>query len=494
MGLFDWAIDPTRKSPILEVIKNPPTFQDALDATEPDQNLGPFRNMLRRIGHYGWQSLDAFIPNPIDQYKKTRQSYIDFYNWGTTPQKDLDAQEAAKQVVKDGETATVKGSPNVDKIDSDNEIYIGKTFIPDKPPQVSPIEFPPLELAPMPEDRPIQQAVDYTPYLERLEALRPQDMEDRRTYMKNHIWGNVAKALAAGAYGSGWSGGAGVIARAGGAFGDLTAETGRKWYDEYNRYKEQQRQWDMNKINLEMRLAQEANNMAFQGAQTAWQSGEDKRQTTIANNSAQYQRAAQIAQQTHEAAEKNADRFYDHMNTVGQLTQSRVLANAGKGILAIQHTGPDGETYITYKNLAQAPGTSMLDNDTLNAVQDIGAIHGKESHIYKQLRYQQVIAAGDEFDYKRLMAEDLAESGKLEEILGPDAANEVIDAAQKDAQTRGVSAADPDYDTIYGNALSARIAPLLDLKNDELLNRLAAEANSLGAQKILESRAGTGAQ
>ena len=296
---------------------------------------------------------------------------------------------------------------------------------------------------PMPAARPQQTPIDFGPYLERMEEFAPEP-EDRREFMQDRVWANLSKALAAGAMGSGHSGGWGPIARAGAGFGTAQAATTEDWLQQEEEYEQAERAWGLQRLNLEMQLQQEANNMAYENEQIKWQSGEDARQVQIANDTATYNRGMKQAEIDLQVEQQNADRFYDWENQVGVLTQSKVLPGTGKDVIAIQHITPDGESKIEYRRFDDPSFGGSLDNQKLNALQDIRDLWGDDSDAFKRSLYAPLIATDNHLDYRKLMAEELLKTVSLEEFFGEDVADQVNERAEALVSQGGTTVADPD--------------------------------------------------
>lgn len=455
----------------------------------------PFRDAIIGAGRIGWQGLYdvGTAMNPITSAKNAFESWKDIFwdpgsEYGKKPEQfgppmpDKPAEEIYGPEAGGGPggTGATGGATSAGTFEG------GTKFIPPKPPEITPVVYPDPPAPTMPAPLPLQKQIDFAPYLKKLEEYEPKDL-DRRSYMRERLLSNLSRAFAAGAGGSGWSGGTGALARFGGGFGTSQANTTDQYLTEQANVDEAQRQFGVERTNLEMKLASEANRIANENALTQWKSGEATRQAQGQYEADKYNVLTKNIAAAKEAEQQNLDRLYNWEVTKGQLTETRVLPGTGKGIIVLEHTDPDGKINYEYKNFNDY-GTGNMTNDQLNALQDIGAIYGTNSDRYKSMIYGSIQTP---YDFAKNVAGEAVTAGQLEalEPLMPDVDFAEIDKeVKKDLMAQGVDPSNDKYPEMYKDGMASLLGPQLDLQNPQVLEILASQGN-YGARILLEKRA-----
>lgn len=442
---------------------------------EPSTDYGPVPNAAITV-------LNNATPNPW-WYLKTWGNAL---REGFTPenQQYQDPEVEAAAEVKAGQNMPTLGV-GVAATGNTGQFEGGTKYIPPEPPMIKPVVYPDMPSMPGPAPLPETQMFDFQPYLDRMYAYEPEDL-DRRQYMKDRLLANLSRAFAAGASGSGWSGGAGAFARFGSGFGLGQADTTDAFLAEQAGIDEDQRQFGMDRLSLELRLAQEAQRLQNENAMTRWQSGENTRQFDVQQATDRYNIDSKNAAAAAEAEQQNFDRLYNHKVTVGQLTQSRVLPGTGKGVVVLEHTDPDGRITYDYKNFNDF-GEGKMTKEDLNALQDTGTIFGVDSADYQRALYSR---AETEYDIQKLMARQAVRAQSLEQLeeLVPELDLEALDAeVRKDMAARGIDPSSDKGPQEYEDGMASLLANYLDLNNDAVLELLAAQ-NNYGAQRWLEMK------
>ena len=186
--------------------------------------------------------------------------------------------------------------------------------------------------------------------------------------MRDRLWGNVARSLAAGAGGSGWSGWGGALARAGSGFGVNTAESSEQYLADQMARDEAQRQWGMGQIDLEMKLAQRAQDIQNQNANIGYENELADYQAGSQYDLNKYNVDVKNIDAANQANQANAQAFYEWQNTVGVLTQDKV-ANVTDKQLVIQKVDPEGKTTFEVHNLDD-PYMGLMSEDYLKTLEE----------------------------------------------------------------------------------------------------------------------------
>lgn len=424
-----------------------------------------------------------------DYYKPFEQDVRDLV---FTPVTELNKRKAAEdQAAADkakADLAAQGAGGGVVEADSDpTEFRVGERFVPIPPPTIEAVEYPLPPAMPNPAARPTREAFDFQPFLDRMAEYMPQDL-DRGQYMKERLLANLSRAFAAGASGSGWSGGAGAFARFGSGFGMGQADTTDAFLAEQAGIDEDQRRFGMDRLSLEMQLAQEADNIAFENQQTQWQNEEDIRQTDIANNAAEYNVLVKNIAEINAANQQNADRFWEYENTIGERFETKILPGTGKGNIVLDTTdGETGERVLKYINLTDDTMGGLYDADDINKLQDIVQLKGEDAPELQQFLYAPALASGDELQVKRLMAAEALRNGGLEELGIP--LDDIKVEAEKIVGQQGVSITDDDaWTKAMERAMTYKIAEVLDIRNPEVLQILASKGG-FGASILLQRAA-----
>lgn len=421
------------------------------------------------------------------------------------------------------------------------DLNLGKVPIPGPPPTINPLIFPmppglelpqarPTRDAPIvtsnmetdlpdPAARPLREAIDWAPYLERMKEYEPKDL-NRKEYMKERLLGNLSRALAAGAGGSGWSGAGGAVARAGGAFGEGTAKMGEQFLEEQLQIDEQQREFGVNQLGLEMRLRQEAADLAaqnantqwqsgedvrgvktqelqlrnqksdlerqlqdraaevqFQNEQTGWQSGEDVRQTKSTQTAQEYEVIAKNAQLAHEANQQQADRMWDYNKSLTEMHQPKVLPGTGKDTMAIQQVDPEtGELKIKIYNYDDPyNGFSDESMDSLNKLNDQGL---GDTAAAKSIIYNGLLSTNDMIGVNREIVREAYDGQYLEKLIPLEQLEELQERISKKVQQSGLIPGNDEYDRKVISGVVTEAAALLNISN--LTNEQIVELANLG--------------
>lgn len=362
---------------------------------------------------------------------------------------------------------------------TDYTLDLGQRYIPPPPPTINAVQYPMPPAIPAPAPRPQMTPFDYQPFLDRLKQYEPKDL-DRGQYMRERLLANLSRAFAAGAGGSGWSGGAGAIARFGAGFGTSQANTTDQFLEEQAQIDEMQRQFGIDSTQMEMQLKERAAQVLFQNQQAAWQSGEDVRQTQIQNQANSYEVLSKNIAAINEANQTNADRMYTYHTTVGQLTEDKILPNMGKGTIGIQHTDPTtGQTSITIHKYDD-PNFGYSDDalDMMKKMKDIGILDGSPQ--MNAVKYGRVLQTNDRVGLQKLMAEEAIRGQYLEQLIpDEDALAEIKDQVSEDLTSRGIMPGSDAYEEQYDSALAALAALRFDVFQmpPEQLQALASTGN-----------------
>ena len=406
----------------------------------PNQ-LGVIPNLLLNLPEAG---IKAFVRtgeramNAVQPFTQALQDNL------LVPEAVLDKRDAdAAAVVEKSKADAAVQSPSGGVIEKPanevSEFSLGNRFKPIPPPEIGGVFYPDAPDMPAPAAMPTRQPMDFTPFLERMDEYRPEDL-DRKQYMKERLLANLSRAFAAGAGGSGWSGGAGAFARFGAGFGTNQADTTDAFLEEQAGIDEDQAQFGMNRIGLEMKLAQEADNIAFENEQTQWQNQENIRQNDIANNAAEYNVLTKNIAEAARVDEANADRLWQYNNAMGDRYETKILPGTGKGNIVLDTTDSEtGERTLKYINLNDETHGGLYSEDTLDRLGKIKTVFGEDDPAFRRAKYGPALAIATQdggLQVKRLMAEEALQTGGLEQIIGEDALVAATEAARRPWQIR----------------------------------------------------------
>lgn len=491
-------------------------------STEVPEYVKPVGNWLRKTGSqlvntdYSWahepvKDIEWLpdIPNAIvkfpeiwskavgrtaERWRDAASPALDYmWNGMFTPiskMKEIETETAA--AANEGAAAPTQPEGGVTTASSSHnqptgEFKLGSRFVPIPPPTIEAPQYPMPPDQPAPAARPERTPFDFQPYLDKMYAYEPEDL-DRRQYMKERLLANLSRAFAAGASGSGWSGGAGAIARFGSGFGMGQADTTDAFLAEQAGIDEQQRQFGLDRLGLEMKLAQEADNIAFENQQTQWQNAEDVRQNTIANDAQRYNVLTKNIAETAQVNQQNADRFWQYQNEVGDRFDTKILPGTGKGNIVMDTTDAEtGERTLKYINLTDDTMGGLYDAEDINKLQDIVALKGEDAPEYQQFLMAPALASMESdngLQVKRVIAEQAIRTGGLEE-LGIDLESIQQEASQIVGQQGVAITDDTAWTKAMQRAIAFKVAEQLDLKNLDSLGILASHGN-YGAQLLLQ--------
>lgn len=357
-------------------------------------------------------------------------------------------------------------------------IDAGTTFLPKEPPKIEPQLYPaPPDPGDVP-DRPPVADIDFQPYLERMRQYEPEDI-DRKQYMRDRLWGNVARALAAGAGGSGWSGWGGSVARAGSGFGLSQAETSDEYLADQAARDEAQRQWGMGQIDLEMKLAQRAQEIQNQNANIGYENELNEYNAGAKYDLDKYNIDMKNIQIANESNQANAQAFYEWQNTVGVLTQDKMV-NVTDKQLVMQKVDPEGKTTFEVHNLDD-PYMGLMSDDYLKTLKSVSEQLPGSSAEY-QLKYAPFLASKNKWGVQAVMAEELLVNGGLAQIL-PNY-DELSKTAATTLEKRGLLPGQTGYDEKFMTVLTSLAAPHMNINDPNFLQQ-ALQMRSVGAALLL---------
>jgi len=257
------------------------------------------------------------------------------------------------------------------------------------------------------------------------------------------------------------------------------AETTDEYLADQAARDEAQRQWGMGQIDLELKLAQRAQEIQQQNANIGYENELAEYNQGYKYDLDKYNVDVKNIQIANEANQANAAAFYEWTNTVGALTQDTV-ANITDKQLIIQKTDPEGKRKFEVHSLDD-PYMGLMSDDYLKTLKSVSEQLPGSSAEY-QLKYAPFLASKNKWGVQAVMAEELLVNGGLAQIL-PNY-DELAKQAASTLEKRGLLPGQTGYDEKFTSVLTSLAAPHMNINDPNFLQQ-ALQMRSVGAALLM---------